>query len=118
MDYPCTVRQAADYFHVSTMTIRRWISAGHMQADAEAKPMLIKAGDPPLQKSGFIRAMPDEAERLGFGRGTYGANREGEFHVLVGTDVEVFEYVDRVSAQRAAADRLHAVSRRLPRRAT
>lgn len=116
MNYPCTIRQAAKKFCVSTSTIRRWVEMGRMIADREAKPMLITAGDPPLRKSGFIEAMCGEAERLGFGRGTYGANAEGEFHILVGLDVEVFPYKDRVSAQREAAEKLARIAERLGRR--
>ena len=104
--FPCTCSEAAAGFGVSQSTVRRWVDGGYLEADKTVRPMIIEAGDPPLQKAGFIRAMSDIARELGFGNGTYGANKEGEFHVLVQTSVVVFPYVDRVSAQRDAADRL------------
>lgn len=107
MTFPCTVSQAAKEFRVSSTTIRRWIDSGHLVAEKpEGKPMIIKAGDPPLSKKKFAEALCDAAKELGWGNGTYGISKDGDSHVLKGTSVVVIPYGKLASYQRGAVETL------------
>lgn len=109
MNFPCTVSQAAKDFNVSTSTVRRWVTTGHLQAERpEGKPMIIKAGDPPLSKRKFAEALCEAASKLGWGKGTYGISKDGDFHVLKGTDVIVIKYGSLASYQRRAIETLES----------
>lgn len=70
--------------------------------------MIIKAGDPPLSKRKFAEALCEAASKLGWGKGTFGISKDGDFHVLKGTDVIVIEYGSLLSYQRHAIETLES----------